>query len=99
MLREKLCSSLDELMQKKICEQSSMPETKHARVALANKLRPNLDHEPKQSLPTRTYPTPSTSAQPERNDALVASFSHKLFCFYFEKQSQRGAKSEKILQC
>ncbi len=51
-------------MQQKICEQSSMPETKHDLVVFAKNLRPNLDCEPKPSLPTRPCPIPSTSAQP-----------------------------------
>ena len=50
---------LDELMQQKTGEQSSIPETKHDLVALAKKLRPNLDRKPKPSLPTRTRPIPS----------------------------------------
>ncbi len=37
-------AGLDESMQQKIREQSSMPETKHDLVALAKKLQPNLDH-------------------------------------------------------
>ncbi len=57
-------AGLEEPMQQKIHEQSSMPETKHDLVALAKKLRPNLDRQLKPSLPTRTRPTPSTSAQP-----------------------------------
>ena len=46
-------AGLDEPMQRKIGKQSSMPETKHDQVALAKKFRPNLDREPKPSLPTR----------------------------------------------
>ena len=60
-------------MQQKIRKQSNIPETKHDLVALAKKLRPNLDSEPKPSLPTRTRPTPSISAQREESDAPVAS--------------------------
>ncbi len=66
-------AGLDETMRQKIREQLSMPDTKHDLVTLAKKLRPNLDREPKPSLPTRTRPTPSTSAQPERSDAPSAS--------------------------
>ncbi len=55
---------LDELMQQKTSKQSSMPETKHDLVVFATTLWPNLDCEPKPSLPMRTHPTPSTSAQP-----------------------------------
>ncbi len=69
-------AGLDKPMQQKIHKQSNMPETKHDLIALAKKLRPNLDLEPKPSLPTRTRPTPSTSAQPERSDAFVASSLH-----------------------
>ncbi len=70
-------AELDEPMQRKICKQSSMPEIKHDLVALPKKLRPNLDCEPKPSSPMCTYPTPSTSTQPERSDALVASSSYE----------------------
>ncbi len=55
-------AGLDEPMQRKICKQSSMPETKHDLIALVKNLRPNLDCEPKLSLPMRTRPTSSTSA-------------------------------------
>ena len=64
-------------MQQKIREQSSMPETKHNLVVFAKKLRPNLDREVKPSLPTRTRPLSSTSAQPERSDASVVSSLYK----------------------
>ena len=64
---------LNKPMQQKICKPSRMPKTKHDLVALAKKLRPNLERGPKPSLPTRTCPTPSNSTQPERSDALVAS--------------------------
>ncbi len=53
---------LDKPMQQIIRKQSSIPETKHDQVALAKKLRPNLDCEAKPSLPTRTRLTPSTFA-------------------------------------
>ena len=98
-------AGLDEPMQRKIREQSSMPGTKHDLVALAKKLRPNLDREPKPSLPTRPRPTPSTSSQPRQSDALVASSSHEdgcrkeVFCSYCEKRPQKGAMSEEILRC
>ncbi len=92
-------AELDELMQQRFCEQSSMPGTKHDLIALARKLRLNLDREPKPSLPTRPCPTPSTSAQPGRSDALVASFLHEngrkkeVFCSYCE------IKGHKEVQC
>ncbi len=88
-------AGLDEPMKQKISEQSSMPETKHDLVVLARKLRPNLDREPKPSLPTRTRPTPSTSAQPEQSDAPVASCSYedscrkKVFCSYCERKGHK----------
>ncbi len=94
-------AALDEPMQQKICEQSSMPETKHDLVALAKKLRLNLDREPKPSLPTCPRPTPYTSAQPERSDALVASFSHEdgrrkeVFCSYCERKGHKEAQCRK----
>ncbi len=47
-------AGLDELMQQNIRKKSSMPETKHDLVSLAKKVWPNLDREPKPSLPTRT---------------------------------------------
>ncbi len=90
-------AGLDEPMQQKIREQSSMPETKHNLVALAEKLRPNLDREPKPSLPTRTRPTPSTSAQPERSDAPATSSLYEdsrrkeVFCFYCERKGHKEA--------
>ncbi len=98
-------AELDESMQQKIREQSSIPETKHYLVSLAKKLRPNLDREPQPSLPMHTCPTPSTFAQPERSDGLVASSSHEdgrgkeSLCSYCEKRPQRGAMSEKIPRC
>ena len=58
-----LFARLDEPMQQKIREQSSIQVTKHDLVALAKKLWPNLDREPKPSLPTHTRLTLSTSAQ------------------------------------
>ncbi len=94
-------AGLDEPMQRKICEQSSMPGTKHDLVALAKNLRPNLDREPKSSLPTRPRPTPSTSAQPGRSDALVASSSHEdgrrkeVFCSYCERKGHKEAQCRK----
>ncbi len=90
-------AELDEPMQQKICEQSSIPETKHDLVALANKLRRNLDCEPKPSLPTHTCLTLSTSAQSGRSDAPVANSSHEdscrkeVFCSYGEKKSHKEA--------
>ncbi len=94
-------AGLDEPIQRKIQEQSSMPETKHDLIALAKKVRPNLDCEPKPSLPTRTRSTPSTSTQPEQNDALVASSSHEegrrkeVFCSYCERKSHKEAQCQK----
>ncbi len=58
-------AGLDEPMQQKTRDQSRMQETKHYLVALAKKLRSNLDREPKPSLSMRTRPKHSTSAQPE----------------------------------
>ncbi len=58
-------AGLDEPMQQKICEQSSMSETKHDLVVFAKKLEPNLDRELKPSLLTRPRHIPSTSPQPE----------------------------------
>ena len=90
-------AGFDKPMQQKIREQSSIPETKHDLVALAKRLRPNLDREPKPSLPTRTRPTLSTSAQPEQNNALFASSSHedgrrkKVFCSYCERKGHKEA--------
>ncbi len=86
---------LNELMQQKIREQSSMPKTKHDLVALAKEFRPNLNCEPKPSLPTRTRPTPSTFAQPERNDAPAASSLYEdnrrkeVFCSYCERKDHK----------
>ncbi len=54
-------AGMDEPMQRKIRKQSSMPETKHDLVALSKKLWPNLDREPKPSLPIHTRLTPFTS--------------------------------------
>ncbi len=94
-------AGLDELIQRKICEQSSMLETKHDLVALAKKLRPNLDCEPKPSLPTRTCTTPSTSAQPEQSAALVSSSFYEesrrkeVFCSYCERKSHKEAQCRK----
>ncbi len=94
-------AELDEPMQRKICKQSSMPETKHDLVALAKKLRPNLDREPKPSLPTRTGPTPSTSIQPERSNASVASSLYEdsrrkeVFCSYCERKGHKEAQCRK----
>ncbi len=88
-------AGLDEPMQQKIRKQSSMLKTKHDLVALAKQLPSNLDREPKPSLPTRLRPTPSTSAQPGRSDALVASSSHEdgrrkeVFCSYCEKKATK----------
>ncbi len=70
-------AGLDEPMQQKIREQSSMPGTKHDLFTFVKKLRPNLDREPKPSLPTGLRATLSTCAQPGQNDALVASSSHE----------------------
>ncbi len=94
-------AELDEPMQQKICKQSSMPETKHDLVALAKKLRPNLDREPKPSLSTRTRPTPSTSTQPMPSDAPAASSLYEdsrrkeFFCSYFERKSHKEAQCRK----
>ena len=91
-------SWLDELMQQKIREQSSISETNHDLVVLVEKLRPNLDREPKPSLLTRTRPTPSTSAQPEQNGAPVANSLHKdsrkkeVFCSYCERKGHKEAE-------
>ncbi len=92
---------LDELMQQKTGKQSSIPETKHDLVALAKKLRPNLDRKPKPSLPTRTRPIPSISAQPEQYNALVASSLHEdgrrkeVFCSHCERKDHKEAKCRK----
>ena len=94
-------AGLDEPMQRKIREQSSMPETKHDLVALAKKLRPNLDREPKPSLPTRTRPTSSTSAQPNLNDTVAASSLHEdgrrkeVFCSYYKRKDHKEAQCRK----
>ncbi len=94
-------AGLDEPMQQEIREQSSIAGTKHDLVALAKKLRPNLDREPKPSLLTRPRPTPSTSAQPGQSDALVASSSHEdgrrkeAFCSYCERKSHKEAQCRK----
>ncbi len=90
-------------MQQKIREQSSMPITKHDLVALVKKLLPNLDREPRSSLPKRICPIISISAQPEQNDAPVASSLHEEsrrkegFCSYYEwkyyKETQCQNKS------
>ncbi len=94
-------TGLDEPMQQKIREQSSIPETKHDLVTLAKQLRPNLDQEPKPSLPTRTRSTHSTSAQPKQSDALVASSLHedgcrkKIFCSYCERKGHKEAQCRK----
>ncbi len=88
-------------MQQKIPKQSSIPETKHDLVALAKKLLTNLDFEPKSSLLTCACPTPSTFAQLEQSDALVASFSNKdgrkkdVFCSYCERKSHKKAQCQK----
>ena len=91
-------------MQQQIREQSTMPTTKHDLVALAKKLRPNLDREPQPSLRTRTHLTAFTSAQPEQSDAYVASFLKRwlqekgLLLLLWKKKPQRGAISEEIPQ-
>ena len=78
-----------------------MPETKHDLVAFVKKLQPHLDSELKQSLPTCTRPTPSTLAQPEQNEALVANSSHEdgrkkeVFCSYCERKSHKKAQFRK----
>ncbi len=70
---------------------------KHDLVALAKKLRPNLDREAKPSLPTRTRLTLSPSAQPERTDANDASSSYEdsrkkeVFCSYCERKGHKEA--------
>ena len=93
-------AGLDEPMERKICEQSSMQETKHELVTLAKKLRPNLDHQPKPSLPSCTYLITSTSAQPEQSDALGASSSHEndrrkeVFCSYCERKDHKEAQCQ-----
>ncbi len=94
-------AGLDKPMQRKSRKQSSMPETKHDLVALAKKLRPNLDRKPKLSLPTRTRPTPSTSSQPERIDAPAPSSLYgdsrrkEVFCFYCERKGHKEAQCRK----
>ncbi len=94
-------AGLDEPMQRKTREQSSMPETKYDLVALPKKLRPKLDREPKPSLPMRTRPTPPTSAQPERSDAPAASSLYedsrrkKVFCSYCERKGHKEAQCRK----
>ncbi len=94
-------AGLDEPMQRKICEQSSKPETKHDVVVLAKKLRPNLDREPKPSLPTRTRLTFSTSAQPEQSNALFASSLYKdsrkkeVFCSHCKRKGHNEAQCRK----
>ncbi len=88
-------------MQQKIREQSSMPETKYDLVALAKKLRLNLDCEPKPSLLSRTYFTLSISAQLERSDAPTASSLYEdsrkedVFCSYYERKGHKEAQCRK----
>ncbi len=78
-----------------------MPETNHDMVTLAKELQPNLDREPKPSLLMRTRLTFSDSAQPERSDALFASFLHengrkkKVFCPYCERKVHKKAQCRK----
>ncbi len=78
-----------------------MPETKHDLVALPKKLRPNLDREPKPFLPTHPRLTPSTYAQPEQSEALVASSLHEegcgkeVFCSYYERKGHKEAQYRK----
>ncbi len=78
-----------------------MPDTKYDLVTLAKKLRPNLDRQPKPSLPTRTRPIPSTSAQPGQSDAPLASSLHEetrrkeVFCYYCERKSHKEAQCRK----
>ncbi len=94
-------AKLDEPMKQKIRDQSSMPGTKHDLVALAKKLRLNLDREPKPSLPTRPCATPSTSAQPGQSDAHVARSSHEdgrrkeVFGAYYERKDHKEAQYRK----
>ncbi len=94
-------AGLEEPMKQKIREQSSMPETKQDLVALTKKLQPNLDCELKPSPPTHTCLTPSTSAQLEQSDALVASDSHEdgrnkeVFCPYCERKSHKETQCRK----
>ncbi len=98
-----ILAGLDELMQQKIRKQSSMPETKNDLVALSKKLRPDLDREPKSSLPTRTRTTPSTFAQSEQSDAAVASSLYEgsckkeAFCSYCERNCHKEAQRQKKL--
>ena len=88
-------------MQQKICKQLRMPETKHDPVSLAKKVRSNLDHEPKPSLPKRTCPASFTSAQPEQSNALVASSLHEngrrkeVFCSYYERKGYEEPQCQK----
>ncbi len=78
-----------------------MPETKNDMVALAMTVQLYLDREPKRSLPTRTRPTPSSSAQPEQSDVLLASSLYEdsrrkeVFCSYCERKGHKEAKCRK----
>ena len=95
-------AGLDEPMQQKICEESSMPETKHDLVAFAKKHQSNLDREPKPILKIRTRCTPSTSAQLEQSDAAVASplyedsWRKEVFALIVKEKATRVAMSEEI---
>ena len=94
-------AGLDEPMQQKIYKQSSMPETKDDLVALAKKLRPNLDRQPKSSLPIHTRPTPCIFAPLERSDTHVARSLHEdgrrkeVFCSNCERKSHKEAQCRK----
>ena len=78
-----------------------MSETKHDLVALAKKLRLNLDYEPKSSLPRRTRLTPSTSAQPEQSDApaAISLFENNrrkvVLCSYCERKGHKKVQCRK----
>lgn len=65
-------TALNELIQCKIREQATMPTTKHDMVALAKKLLPNLDREPKPTLLVRSHHPLSGSSRFERTDTLTA---------------------------
>ncbi len=89
-------------MQQKIREQSSMPETKHDLFALAKKLRPNLDREPKSSRQrvlvlhfllllnlSEVMPLPPSLC-------MKTTAGKRSFAPIVKKMPQRGAMSEEI---
>ena len=63
-------------MQRKIGKQSNKPDTNHDLIMLAKNLLPNLNCEPKSSLPTRSQTQPLVPYCPKRNKASSASSTH-----------------------